>query len=421
MTQPQRIAYRLFAQAVLLLLLHAAAALLSGVKFLPFDPLAISLPFHKINPLANALLHLAILSGLLGGGLYAAADAFPAFNRRSLTWIRLASHLWTLVALLTVLLGLLDVALPLALAQLAAVALVLAGVLTAARSLTPPLLVWAVGIGLACLGGLLGLLTPADPWADALLSALASGITINIAYPLAGLALLFWLMHRFSNVTPRWAERGVYTCGGLAALSGTLVTLAALHTLASTPLLRIVGTLSVILVPIMYGIIAAHSYRAFSDRNPTATLAAHWSALAVLLYGLGIGLVGGLLAHEGLRLHAAGTRLIDLQTALTLMGSTAVGLAMINQAGAELRGHNRRITGLMPFWMVAGGVLGGGLALGAAGIVQVYLERVLSVGYLETQTLLVPLYALWLLGLLATAGGLLIYALGFWARRPAAR
>jgi nitric oxide reductase subunit B len=430
MTHMQRIAYRLFAQAVLLLLLHAAAALLADVKFLPLDPLALSLPFHRIDPLASALLHLAILSGLLGGGLYAACDAFPSINHRSESLFTWASNLWTLLLTLTVLaglLGLLDVRaglelpLPLALVEIADIVLVIAGVVTATTFLTPPLLVWMVGMGLVCLGGLLGLFLPADAWTHTLLTALASGLRINIAYPLAGVALLFWLMHRFSNVTPRWAERGVYTCGGLAALAGLLVTMSSAYTLASSPILSFVGSVSMIVVPIMYGIIAAHSYRAFSDRNPTATLAAHWSALAVVLYGLGLGLIGGLLAHEGLHLHAAGTRLIDLQTALTLMGSVALVLAVINQVGAELRGKNRRVTGLMPFWLVAGGVLGGGLALGAAGIVQVYLERVLSFGYLDTQNLLVPLYALWLLGGLATAGGLLTFALGFWARRPAAR
>jgi nitric oxide reductase subunit B len=72
----------------------------------------------------------------------------------------------------------------------------------------------------------------------------------------------------------------------------------------------------------------------------------------------------------------------------------------------------------MPFWLVAFGIVGGGLALGGAGAVQVYLERILSLGYLETQTLLIPLYVGWVLGGLALALGVLVYALGFWKRRP---
>jgi hypothetical protein len=76
------------------------------------------------------------------------------------------------------------------------------------------------------------------------------------------------------------------------------------------------------------------------------------------------------------------------------------------------------VTGLMPFWLVAFGIIGGGLALGGAGLVQVYMERISGVGYLDTQTMLTPLYALWVIGLLAMALGIGIYALGFWARRP---
>jgi hypothetical protein len=46
------------------------------------------------------------------------------------------------------------------------------------------------------------------------------------------------------------------------------------------------------------------------------------------------------------------------------------------------------------------------------------MERFLSVGYLDVQNLLIPLYALWVLGGLLLALGVGAYALGFWARRP---
>jgi nitric oxide reductase subunit B len=123
----------------------------------------------------------------------------------------------------------------------------------------------------------------------------------------------------------------------------------------------------------------------------------------------------------GIRDFTTGTRLSDLQTTLMQFAVVALLLGVFNQAAAELRGQNRRITGLMPFWLVAFGVVGGGAGLAAAGVAQVYLERLLSVGYLETQTLLIPLYTLWFIGLILLAFGVLIYALGFWARRPMRR
>jgi hypothetical protein len=42
----------------------------------------------------------------------------------------------------------------------------------------------------------------------------------------------------------------------------------------------------------------------------------------------------------------------------------------------------------------------------------------LSVGYLDTQTLLVPLYSGWFVGLVVLALGIGLYTLIFWLRRP---
>jgi hypothetical protein len=67
---------------------------------------------------------------------------------------------------------------------------------------------------------------------------------------------------------------------------------------------------------------------------------------------------------------------------------------------------------------VAFGIIGSGLALGLAGVVQTFLERQLSVGYLDTQTLLVPLYTGWFAGLVVLALGIGLYTLIFWLRRP---
>ncbi|MFN8562468.1 MAG: hypothetical protein U0703_12815 [Anaerolineae bacterium] len=176
------------------------------------------------------------------------------------------------------------------------------------------------------------------------------------------------------------------------------------------------GGLSAVVVPLIYLIFASHCYLAFASRNATNTLAAHWTALGVLLLLLGVGVLGGLQAP--LRQWTAGTRLSDLQPTLALLAVAAISLAVINQASAEMRGHNRRVTGLVPFWLVAFGMIGGGLALAGAGLVQVYLERILSIGYVDAQALIAPLYALWVGGLALLALGVGVYALVFWLRRP---
>src|SRR5690606_21562410 len=61
--------------------------------------------------------------------------------------------------------------------------------------------------------------------------------------------------------------------------------------------------------------------------------------------------------------------------------------------------------GFWAFWLMTGGMFGMTLAFGTAGIAQTYLERIMGLGYLETQ-LKIQVHFLMLLatGILFTAG-----------------
>lgn len=420
----KRIAYSLFGQTVLLLILYAAAALLSAVKFMAQDPLALSLPYHHVNALANVLLHLAVLSGLLGSGVYIASGETPSGLLWNERWLTRAFWLWTLLLILAFFAGVLGILagrslleLPpvLALLKLAALALFLYTIARSIPKWTAVPTVWMSGLVLSAVCTALGLLPTSDYLLDRALRVLAASVNLHVAWTLAALALGFWLILRFSSAPQQWAELGVYSVGGLLALAGFMLSLPALYPLGAAAWL---GGIAVFFVPVAYLIFAAHSYRGFADRNGTNTLAAHWYALAVLLFLGAAGFLGALQSAPGISQWTLGTRLTDLQTTLTSFAVVAVLLGMINQACAEIRGKNERITGLVPFWLVTFGLGGGGIALLLAGVLQVFLERVLTVGYLETQVYMIPLYVLWIIGTLLLALGLLAYALGFWARRP---
>lgn len=422
MATTQKIATRFFLQTVILFILYALAALLGAAKFLtPDDPLA-GLPYQQIGGMANILLHLTALTGLLGGGIYIASQ-HKVFNK---TLLNYSGWAWTGLLVLSVLAGLLNILegrnmleLPTFLDVVLLVLLILiAGNILLGAGRVPVIQMWSIGILMSALCVIISLIPVSDYLQDRVLRGLAVGLNTNIAFPLATVALGFWLMHRFSNVTPGWADVGIYSVGGLVTLAGVLVSLTPLHVLGAPEWTRTVGNLAIFVVPIAYLIFAAHSYKALSDRNATYTLAGHWYTLSLLLLLLGIGLLGGVQSAPRVSIYTLGTRLTDLQNTFAELAVVAMALGVINQGAAELKGHNRRLTGLSPFWLVAFGIIGGGLALGAAGVVQSITERQLSVGYLNTQTLIIPLYQGWFLGLAAILVGMVIYGITYWLRRP---
>ena len=430
MTRTQKIAYGFFVHTILLLIGHVILSLIGAMKFLGDDPLAVSLPYHQVNAFASVLLHLGILSGLLGSGIYMAASS-RAENRFQDERLPLYTfRLWSLVAILGFLAGLLGLLegrsgleLPpiLDIGVLIVVVLIVVMALRNSRGMSSIVPVWSVGLALYVVGVIAGLIPTSYFMQDRMLRALAVGLQLYIAFPIAAVSLAFWLMHRVSNITPLWAEMGVNVVAGFVALAGALLTLSTFYSLIESEGIRALGSIGVVVLPVVYLIFASHSYRALSDRNTNATLGAQWLALGVLLFLLGGGLLGAVGALSNVRDFTVGTRLSDLQLTLMQFAVVALLLGVFNQAVAEMRGQNRRITGLMPFWLVTFGVVGGGVALAAAGVAQVYLERLLSVGYLETQTLMIPLYIFWFIGLVLLAFGVLVYALGFWARRPMGR
>lgn len=425
-TMTKRIVNTLFAQTVILLVLYAGFSLLGAVKFLAEDPLAESFAYHHVNAVSNILLNILILTGLLAGGIYVVVAERTDGEFISLRLLTYAFYAWTVYLILAVGAGILGItegrpmleqSFWLDVVQLVILSVFIVAIVISVENWSAVPTVWLVGMILYVFSAIMGIFGTSNFLRDSTFSALSVGLTYNVAFVLSAVALGFWLMHRFSNVPPSWAESGLYNVAGLLAIAGSIVTIAPLYALGAGEFSEIMGVLGIVIVPMFFIIFMAHSYRALHDRNPTQTLSGHWYALAMILFTLGIGLLGAITALSGVNQWTQGTRLTDLQRTLTALGTVAIILGVINQAVAELRGENRRITGLFPFWMISFGIIFSSLALAGAGLIQTYLERILSIGYLETQTYLIPLYIGWIIFLIAVGIGVIVYALGFWARR----
>lgn len=410
MNTTQKIANQFLNHFVVLLLVYAAATLLGAVKFLGADPLALTLPYSQVAQFTSGIMLLALTSGVIGGGLLTLSGDPSQYNRL----LHLTRRLWTLLCLLTIaagVLGLLDSRTGLALPPLLALpfAVLLALVLFVVARVMPRWsglsLVWVIGVIAIFTGTLIGLL-PVDPVNDRIVGIIAVGVRDHFGIGLAAIALIGWQMSRFSVMSPEWIDNSIYALGGLWSFAAALITLQPLHVFGVSSATQI----GVLALPVIMAIIAAVIYAALSKRNNTPTLSAHWISLSLGLLLIGAGLLGALNGFYDVNLAIAGTRLTDLQRTLLLMAFAAALLGLT----AERRSSSRY---RVPFALVSLGLIVSAIGLGAAGIVQVMLERILSVGYLETQTLIIPLYSLWIVGLVTAALGVLGCAINSASRR----
>lgn len=249
--------------------------------------------------------------------------------------------------------------------------------------------------------------------------SLAQGMRHYIAYPLAAVALGFWLARRFSRLPEIWFQIGIYIAGGVILLAGVFLTLADLYPFAAAPWITSYTTVAAFLIPLLLLIYARHAYAPLANRSDSPALAAHWAALCLLLLLWGMGLAGSITSPVVIRQWIYGTRLIDLAPWLTLYASLAMSLGGINQATMELRGLPRRVTGLMPFWLMSFGLNGLGITWLLVGTGQLYLGRMAGLAPQGVNELTRLLY----IGQVIASGlmlmGAVIYAIQLWVRRPA--
>ncbi len=384
--------YEMLNQTVLLLLLYAVGFLLAALFQHPAHPLP-PLAESPIRAFTAATLKLTILTGFVTAGIAMQSSRPP------LKLLMTLRRTWTGLVIVTALLSPFEVGW---LLDGAMIVLLLAwlGLSLTGRPSTF-LRVWQVGILLTALSLAAGHLAGRE-WA-----AVIGRFQLHAAYGLCGVSVFFWLMTRWSRASSEWAQDGVR----IAAVS--LVAAGSLISLAAAGLSAIVVGIATLLIPLCHLILAGHSCRVLRERGADASLSPHWMALAALYWLIG----GGFLGTFGIYLRSDGY-LADAQQGLIGWVMLTIALGFVNGCAAELRGDNRRVTGYAPFWLIAFGV---GLATVmqiCRGAVELYLREVFALDAASIAGLLLPLTVIWLIGLLAAAMGILIYALGFWARRP---
>jgi nitric oxide reductase subunit B len=204
-------------------------------------------------------------------------------------------------------------------------------------------------------------------------------------------AFLAYLLIRLSGADREVMEKWLYVIVGLVFIAGILGTAHHYYWVGVPTYWLPIGGFFSALEPLALVGMAMYAYSAIrrSGMAHPNKLALHWTVGSALFAMFGAGLLG--LAHTwpSVNKWTHGTLITAMHGHAAFYGAYAmIVLAMITYALPSLT--RRRIEdgttlGYWSFWLQLAGMFGMTLSFATAGIGQVYLERVMGMGYLDAQ------------------------------------
>jgi nitric oxide reductase subunit B len=436
----QRVAYPYFVVALLLFGLQVAFGLLAAAKYLGPDPLLHLLPFDVVKEIHTNLLLVWVLTGFMGAAYY----VVPEESRVELHSVRLAYvqlGLWTAMGV-TAVVGyvfrwtagnkLLEQPFPLKIVIVVVMLMFLYNLgmtIRAGGRLTTTEGVLVAGLASTALLYLPALLE----WDNYTLSIFYRWWTVHLwvegVWEMIQGGLLAYLLIRLSGADREVLEKWLYVIVGLTFISGFLGTAHHYYWIGVPRYWLPLGGFFSALEPLSFLGMAMYAYAAIrrSGLSHPNRMAMHWTIGSAIFSALGAGILG--LAHTwpAVNKWTHGTMITPMHGHMAFFGAyVMIVLGMISYAlpGLTGRGEESRETaaGFWAFWLQMAGMFGMTMAFATAGITQTYLERILGIGYLDTQLklqvhflMLVATGALFVVGV-----GLYIWDFFFLAGRPVA-
>ncbi|MCP9339454.1 cbb3-type cytochrome c oxidase subunit I [Stutzerimonas xanthomarina] len=431
----QSVAYWYFAVAMVLFGLQLVFGLLSATKYLGPDPLLNILPFDVTKVIHTNLLIVWVLTGFMGATYWMVPDeSRTELHSTKLAYIQLG--LWTAMGV-TAIIG------------------YLFGYGTGNKLLEQPLphkivivicmLIFLYNIGMTIKKSgrftttegvlLLGLVSSAVLFFPALLHY--ENYTVSIFYRwwtihlwVEGVwmmimgAFLAYLLIRLSGADREVLEKWLYVIVGLVFIAGIIGTAHHYYWVGVPHYWLPIGGFFSALEPLAIIGMAMYAYSAMrrSGMAHPNSLALHWTLGSTIFTLFGAGLLG--LAHTwpSINKWTHGTLITAMHGHAAFYGAYAmIVLAMITYALPSLtnkRPEQGTTIGYWAFWLQLAGMFGMTLSFATAGIGQVYLERIMGMGYLDTQ-LKIQIHFVMLIStasIFALGVGLFIY--DFFSYRP---
>jgi nitric oxide reductase subunit B len=398
----QSVAYWYFAVAMLLFGLQLAFGMLSAIKYLGPDPLINVLPFDKTKVIHTNLLIVWVLTGFMGATYW----LVPEESRGELHSTRLAYvqlGLWVamgLGALVSYLFDwgtgnkLLEQPLPCKLAIVACMLIFLYNIgmtIRKAGRFTTTEGVLLLGIGSAAVLYLPALIHYHNYTVAIFYRWWTIHLWVEGVWEMIQGSFLAYLLIRLSGADREVLEKWLYVIVGLVFIAGILGTAHHYYWVGVPTYWLGIGGVFSALEPVALLAMAIYAYNAMrrSGLAHPNVLALHWTLGSAIFTLFGAGLLG--LAHTmpSVNKWTHGTLITAMHGHAAFYGAyVMIVLAMISYTLPEIsRGRSERgsSAGYWAFWLQVTGMFGMTLAFAAAGIGQVYLERILGLGYLDTQ------------------------------------
>ena len=398
----QSVAYWYFAVAMVLFGLQLVFGLLSAAKYLGPDPLLYILPFDVTKVIHTNLLIVWVLTGFMGATYWMVPDE----SRTELYSVKLAYvqlGLWSLMGV-TAVVGylfrygtgnkLLEQPLPHKIVIVICMLLFLYNVgmtIWKSKRFTTTEGVLVLGLGLAALLYLPALLEFENYTVAIFYRWWTIHLWVEGVWEMIQGGFLAYLLIRLSGADREVMEKWLYVIVGLVFIAGILGTAHHYYWVGVPSYWLPIGGLFSALEPLALIGMAMYAYSAMrrSGLAHPNTLALHWTIGSAVFTLFGAGLLG--LAHTfpDVNKWTHGTLITAMHGHAAFYGAYAmIVLAMITFALPSMApGHSERGSsiGYWSFWLQVSGMFGMTLSFATAGIGQVYLERILGMGYLDAQ------------------------------------
>ena len=419
----QRVAWAYFAVALLLFALQVAFGFLSLAKYIGPDPLLDVMHFATTKAIHTNLLLVWLLTGFMGATFYLVPEeSRTELYSERLAWIQLG--LWLaagVAAVVGYLFGITEgrkfLEMPFVL-KLGVVVVMLIFLYNVAMTIrksgrfTTTEGVLIGGLAGAALLFLPGLIYFENYTLDRFYRWWVVHLWVEGVWELIMGALLAFLLIRLSGADREVLEKWLYVIVGLTFLSGILGTGHHYYWIGTPPYWLWVGGFFSALEPLAFLGMAIYAYTTLrrSGLGHPNSIALHWTIGSAVFSAIGAGILGFAHTWPQVNQWTHGTHITTMHGHMAFFGAYAmIVLAMISYALPSLTGR-REEEGQTPmamaaFWLMVSGMFGMTMALAAAGITQTYLERILGLGYLETQMKIQVHYLMWL-------GTSVLFALG---------